>query len=356
MSHSKHNTSLAFFTAHERAELRDRWGSQSTRLTRDSFLPFGSCRLCLLPARDPVSCASHGHLFCRECALSNLLAQKKDIKRLEKEYVQKKQEEAEAEDIKQEQERERAVQDFELVQQGLNSKLGPATTRHIVGREAGKVIVEENNPDKQGTKRKLQIDEDELMRLGGQNTRLKKDSKDSQNPIDQKAATSFWIPSLTPSSTITATKPTKLNPQCPAATPDKPHDFSLKSLVTVQFTEEKSETSNESVRSCPSCKKALTNSTKAMLAKPCGHVLCKPCADKFMKPSEKDAHDATAEVGIVRCYVCQANVTEKKREKKEGKEEKDKVRPGVVEISSEGTGFAGGGNNMVKKTGVAFQV
>ncbi|CAD0086423.1 unnamed protein product [Aureobasidium vineae] len=355
MSHSKHNTSLAFFTAHEREELKSVWGSRSTRLSRDSFLPFGSCRLCLLPARDPVSCPSHGHLFCRECALSNLLAQKKEIKRLDKEYIQKKQEEVEAEDIKREQEQERAVQDFELVQQGLNSKLGPgnAAARHIIGREAGKVIVEEQNPDKQGTKRKLEIDEEELKRLGGQNTKLK---KDDQNPIDQKAATSFWIPSLTPSSSTTATKPTKSTPQCPASTSDKPHDFSLKLLVSVQFTEEKTEGSNEPVRSCPSCKKALTNSTKAMLAKPCGHVLCKPCATKFMKPSEKDAHDASAEVGVVRCYVCQTNVTDKKREKKEGKEEKEKVRPGVVEISSEGTGFAGGGNNMVKKKGVAFQV
>jgi len=308
-----------------------------------------------LTARDPVSCPSHGHIFCRECALSNLLAQKKDIKRLDKEYILKKAEEAEADQLKREQERERAVQDFELVQQGLNSKLGPgnAAARHIIGREAGKVIVEEQNPDNKGTKRKLEIDEDELMRLGGQNTKLK---KDDQNPIDQKAATSFWIPSLTPSSSTAATKPTKLNPQCPASTPDKPHDFSLKLLVSVHFTEEKAEASNDLVRSCPSCKKALTNSTKAVLAKPCGHVLCKPCSAKFMKPSEKDAHDATAEVGVVRCYVCQTNVTEKKREKKEGKEEKEKIRPGLVEISSEGTGFAGGGNNMVKKAGLAFQV
>ena len=65
--------------------------------------------------------------------------------------------------------------------------------------------------------------------------------------------------------------------------------------------------------------------------------------------------------GSVRCYVCEADVTERKvgreKEGKEGREgkEKDKMRPGLVEISSEGTGFAGGGSNMAKKQGTAFQ-
>ena len=90
MSHSKRNTSLAFFTAYEREEAGQHWGSKSTRLTRESFLPFGSCLLCLLPARDPVSCPSHGHLFCRECAVNNLLAQNKELKRLKREAEKRK--------------------------------------------------------------------------------------------------------------------------------------------------------------------------------------------------------------------------------------------------------------------------
>jgi nitric oxide synthase-interacting protein len=66
----------------------------------------------------------------------------------------------------------------------------------------------------------------------------------------------------------------------------------------------------------------------------------------------------------VRCYVCQEDVTPGRRSKKrktvEGDGEKEKgkeskVDRGLVDLSSDGTGFAGGGKNMVKRQGVAFQ-
>ena len=66
----------------------------------------------------------------------------------------------------------------------------------------------------------------------------------------------------------------------------------------------------------------------------------------------------------MRCYVCETSLTEnshkKHKEKGNGEEKikekgKDKLKPGLVEISAEGTGFAGGGKNMAKREGVAFQ-
>lgn len=82
-----------------------------------------------------------------------------------------------------------------------------------------------------------------------------------------------------------------------------------------------------------------------------------------MRPAQKpDPHSTTPgereEVGVVRCYVCEADVTERPVKAKKGKDgvekDKDKIRPGIVEISCEGTGFAGVGTNMTKRDGVAF--
>ena len=123
MSHSKRNTSLAFFTSYERSLLRNSWGSQSTRLARDSFLPFGSCRLCLLSARDPVACSggSKADIFCRECALNDLVAQRKEIKRQEQEWEDREVEKGEEEKIAREEEARRELEKFERTAQGFEN-------------------------------------------------------------------------------------------------------------------------------------------------------------------------------------------------------------------------------------------
>ena len=156
----KRNTSRADFTTYERSLLRSHWGSQSTRLSRDAFLPFASCQLCLLPSRDPVACG-HGHIFCRECALSNLLAQKKEHKRLEKEHERRRADEQEDAARTDAEVRESVVKRFEEVQMGLERKVGSGTT--VVAREDGKVTVER---EERGNKRKFEIDEEELLRIG----------------------------------------------------------------------------------------------------------------------------------------------------------------------------------------------
>lgn len=149
-------------------------------------------------------------------------------------------------------------------------------------------------------------------------------------------------------------KKVKTQPTCPVASENKPHFYSLYSLVSINFTEEKDSTTKSSQRICPSCKKVLSNASKAMLAKPCGHVLCKSCVDKFMKPLDHDPHSPDAEANTIRCYVCDADLTNKPS-KKDGKAEKEKIKPGLVELRREGTGFSAGGSSEVKRDHVSFR-
>jgi len=99
------------------------------------------------------------------------------------------------------------------------------------------------------------------------------------------------------------------------------------------------------------------------LLKPCGHVLCGPCVDKFMLGGADTGHawdDGAEEAPTLSCYVCSEDVspkitkTEKKKKTKTGEDGEDKDR-GMFDIACEGTGFAGGGTNYVKREGVAFQ-
>ena len=156
----KRNTSLAFFTSHERSLLKSTWGSQATRLSRDSFLPFASCQLCLQIARDPVACASHGDIFCKECAVSNLLAQGKEIKRLKKEDERRQKESEQAELERGAKEKERAVEQFERTMMGLEG----AAKRTSEDRGSARNDNGDTESEGRGVKRKFELDEDEMLK------------------------------------------------------------------------------------------------------------------------------------------------------------------------------------------------
>ncbi|KAF2027948.1 hypothetical protein EK21DRAFT_114297 [Setomelanomma holmii] len=354
------------FTAYERNALKDRWGSQATRLTRDSFLPFGSCQLCLLPSVDPV-CCPQGDLFCQECAMTNLLAQRKEMKRMEKVHERQKLEDDDQRSREDEAARLRAVEEFEAVQAGLEAIVGAGSK--VIGRQNGKIVVEQEHDSKagegRGTKRKFEIDEEELKRIASEDRTKAKLTLAEERKAARGHLPSFWVPGETPDQHHKNSDKAKHTPICPSSDPEHAHSLSLKSLTSVKFNEEKSTETGKTIWTCPSCRKALSNSTKAMVAIPCGHVLCKPCVDKFLKPEHRhhrDAHDAAPEPDSIHCYVCDTdltNVPEEKENSKQGKKKKEKEKgpkPGLVEIRSEGTGFASGGKAMVKRDGVAFQV
>jgi nitric oxide synthase-interacting protein len=150
---------------------RAAWGSSTARLSRDSFLPFASCWLCLEPAIDPVACG-HGDIFCRECALSNILAQKKEIKRAEKAREHEEREALEDKARRDAEAQERAIREFELTQAGLSIKRGSASSggnekAETPGREAATENGKSghDNGPRTGEKRKFSLDADEVARI-----------------------------------------------------------------------------------------------------------------------------------------------------------------------------------------------
>lgn len=164
----KRNTSRPVFTSHERQLAKASWKSSSARLNRDSYLPFGSCSLCLELARDPVTC-SWGDIFCRECALANILSQKKELKRANKARRDAELEATRNDALQDEEDQAQVVKDFELVQAGLqagSSSAGKKKSYFVEEAPAnssngGQELVVAGS---HGTKRKLALDEDELNR------------------------------------------------------------------------------------------------------------------------------------------------------------------------------------------------
>lgn len=301
-----------------------------------------------------MACPSHGHLFCRECAISNLLAQNTELKRLKRLAEQRKVEDADEKNLEDAENQSQAVAEFERVQAGLSARPDAVPKKRAAAGMNGKLSDEqEGSGIRSGVKRKLEHDELESAALNGRSQR-RESARDGGNA----ELPAFWVPSKIPDHKKADLKAAKQQSTCPAATVDQPHEFSLKTLITVRFGDvTKSNGTDPTTRACPSCDKALSNSSKAVIAKPCGHVLCKSCSDKFQKPQEKSAHEATYD-DTVRCYVCQGDITPGRRSKRKDKgngEKEAKVERGLVELSTDGTGFAGGGKNMVKKHGLAFQ-
>ncbi|KAK2002153.1 RING finger domain-containing protein [Colletotrichum falcatum] len=357
MAHSKRNTSRSVFTSYERDMAKAAWASTSARLSRDSFLPFGSCYLCLEIARDPVSC-SHGDIFCRECAVANLLAQKKEIKRLERAREKLEQEILEAQARQDVEAQERAIKDFEKIQAGLSpsSSAAVSSPSSLVSKNDDAPRTDVNSTAVQGTKRKFILDRDELERIA------KEDRTKAQKSIDEEKASkeklpSFWTPSQTPDAEAArraagvTTVPTKIKlaPICPASSDSSQHPYSLKSLISLNFKEEPDSKTNSNRRICPSCVKTLGNASRPLLAEKCGHVICHSCAVKFMAPVK--GSDAPPQENA--CYVCDARLT---ASLSDGRHKQRKQEfAGLIELRSEGTGFSARGASKVEKSGVAFQ-
>ncbi|KAJ4159252.1 uncharacterized protein LMH87_008160 [Akanthomyces muscarius] len=352
MSHSKRNTTRPVFTSHERSLAKANWASKSARLHRDSFLPFGSCSLCLELARDPVSCL-RGDVFCRECALANMLAQKKDMKRADKARRQAELETARTRAAHDDEDQRRAVRDFELTQAGFATGTAAAAAKS----DEKSAAIKSDALQITDKKRKFELDADELQRIAQQDrTRARRAIEDEK--ASKSSLPSFWTPSLTPDATkdaklLEASKKPKPVAVCPASASDSPHELTLPSLITIHFDVQQADTSSSSstpdTRICPSCRKTLTNASSPAMAVACGHVLCLSCIKQFVAPATRTttAKDRQDDAPAATCFVCDTPLADVGRA--------PNLPTGMIALKSEGTGFSARGGNTVERTNVAFQ-
>ena len=119
--------------------------------------------------------------------MENLLTQLKEIKRMQAELDRRLKDDEEERAQEDEEAKQRAIRDFELLQMGLelrNSRNlhGLVTEQQkVVGYENGKLIVEEivreDGDEESGStskKRKFELDEEELMRIAREERQRKK--------------------------------------------------------------------------------------------------------------------------------------------------------------------------------------
>ncbi|KAJ1644852.1 hypothetical protein LPJ64_003511 [Coemansia asiatica] len=292
--HSKNNTASGVFTYAER-QMVD-YGTKSRRLGRDSKLDFDSCYLCLSTARSPMICAL-GHLSCKECVLQSILEQKQSIeedKRQFREHLQK-QEKERKQRIKEDE--QRVVEDYEKREIGLSRKRSNDD--------------DEANVVKQSKARLLQDKTSSASRALVAVINAESGAKDRKK---KKSESSFWVPDNAPSAEPTVSDPNGRSVRCWASSQLKDgHLLKVKHLVSVSFR------SMGKDKLCPSCDKAFGNSSKIDVLRPCGHAMCHRCVNNFVLPA-----------GI--CFVCEKKIDA----------DKD-----VVRLHSEGTGFSGGGGQMV---------
>jgi nitric oxide synthase-interacting protein len=343
---AKNTTTQANLSYYERLKLKQ--STAARRLGQESFKPLDACNLCLSRASDPVACGD-AHIFCRECAISDLLAQKAGIEAQKAQLRAWEDDDARRRADARDAARARVVADFER-------GMGLAGGRGTVAVGAAAVVGGRFRLDEAAVEAAAREAEERagaaIEAEAGEARRAK--------------IAAFWLPANAPSAPLGPLKAVKLQTLCHVGGAGKAHPIALKALLPVVL---KYPPGNKGQPTCPSCQRDLSNASGAVLltsrepagaekedgegprkkAKKekkdklppavCGHVVCKTCAETVVKPAG-------------RCCVCEA-----------------KVAPGeMLQLGSEGelgarakltagTGYAASGGAEVKtSSAVVFRV
>ena len=207
---ARNNTTQSSLTYYERSLLRN--PNAAKRIGGESFKPLDACNLCLSTVSDPVAC-QQGHLYCRECAISNLITQKAGIE------VQKRELEAwqAGEELEKEEARrkarERVVSDFE---RGLG--LGSSSSIPAAGGSSRPGLMsngklEEKVGAKAGERFTFNASAMESAASQAEEQALRKIEMEQAEARKAKLP-AYWLPSLAPEARALPLKDVKLQTTC----------------------------------------------------------------------------------------------------------------------------------------------
>jgi len=116
-------------------------------------------------SRDPVSCPD-GHLFCRECAVENLISQRNEIKRLQSDMERQMKGDEELQILENDEATVQSVKDFELLQMGLEIPNNTQWNRKLMPN--GDTEPHEPITESRGMKRKFELDKEKIVRTSNE--------------------------------------------------------------------------------------------------------------------------------------------------------------------------------------------
>jgi len=259
--HGRNATANPVYSSFERAKdkANGKYGTQKRRGATEAVQAFDCCHLSSQAAKSPVITPG-GYLFDKENILENLLTQRRDIKRKQKEFeIQKRK--YDAEQVKAEEDKKKkAAADFIVKERTVSATEG----NHFVQKKV------------------------ELSQAGKMLAMNKETIQTEAGRVVPKLP-AFWLPSLTPGAAPTEIKAPSSKTLCPMSSAP----LRIKDLITVNFTlADRHSTASIVAREeryvCAITQKVLRNCIPCVVLKPSGRVITKEAFDRLVKPDMVD--------------------------------------------------------------------
>jgi len=284
--HSKNCTASAVYSYHEKKKDTEAsgWGTEKARFSKDSMQEFDCCNLSLQPCKDPVI-TPDGYLYEREAIIEYMIQQKRLIAKKLKDYERHKGKEEEERQRLLQEKKEEKVKEF-MKQEGsiISKPLDPFKKSPLA------LIKPEGSESKSSTASATSAESDPGPSGSG--------CLNNMSGANKTNLPAFWVPSLTPDDKGKLVKKPDTKVVCPMT--KKP--LAMKHLIPVKFTkvkdgDTKTHLLNKQLRYvCAVTGDALGNSVPCAVLRHSGAVVTQESVEKILKLDNPMRDPITAQV------------------------------------------------------------